>query len=348
MILPQILAVYFAWRGRPLGAGVLTGLCFLLNTKGAFVGLACWILIPGGLLPLAAGFALPCAATAMWLFTQGALHDYWTQVWQWGFLYAANPLEEPARAPLLRLAGWAGFHAALWLGAYFGFRRIADRALRWKLAAWLALSLVAALIGWHMPPRYMSQMFPALVLLGAGGLAQIFTKRSLCSIVAVIALIVPAVRFGPRYAQLLSEATRGVPHTWDNVVMDQESQAGAQVLRQLARPGDTVYIWGYRPNVVVYSGLPIASQLWDSQPVTMVPADRHLGRTEVLDDTWAQQHQDQLAQTRPTFLIDGLSAYNPRLDIHNFPRLQTWLALYCPAAKPAPGLTIYQLCQRPR
>jgi hypothetical protein len=346
MVLPHLLAVYFAWRKRPALAGILAGLCFLLSTKGAFVALACVILLPTGWLPISAGFALPCLLTAAWLYVQGALPDYWAQVWQWGFLYAGNPRPEAVTGPLLRLAGWAGFHTALWLGAYFGLRRLTNRTLRWKLAAWLGVSLAAVLIGWSMPPRYMSQMFPALILLGSGGLATIFEKRSLCSIVAIIALIIPAARFGPRYAQLLTEDARGVAHDWDNVVMDNESRTAAAALTQLTRPGDTLYVWGYRPNVVVYSGLPVASQLWDSQPVTMVPADRHLGNDQPLNLDWARQHQDQLAQSRPTFIIDGLSAYNPRLDIHNFPRLESWLAQYCPAGKPSPGITIYQLCGR--
>ena len=342
MILPQLLAVYYAWRARPIMAGALAGLCFLLSTKGAFVALACVILLPAEFILISAGFALPCLIAAGWLFAQGAFSDYWKQVWQWGFLYARNPREEPWTAPLLRLAGWAGFHAALWLGAYFGLRRLPDRILRWKFAAWLAVSLAAVLIGWSMPPRYMSQMFPALVVLGAGGLATVFTRRSLYTIVAVIALIVPAARFGQRYVELLAAG----PQDWGDVAMDRESRTASDALKQLAKPGDTLYIWGYRPNIVAYTGLPIAAQLWDSQPVTMVPADRHLGRNDVLDAEWAHQHQDQLAQTRPTFIVDGLSAYNPSLDIHNFPRLQAWLALYCPAARPAPGITIYRLCER--
>jgi hypothetical protein len=154
------------------------------------------------------------------------------------------------------------------------------------------------------------------------------------------------VRFGPRYGQLLAEDARGVAHNWDNVVMDQESRVGGAVLRHMAQSGDTIYIWGYRPNLVVYSGLPIASQLWDSQPVTMVPADRHLGRTEVLNADWARQYQEQLVQTRPTFIVDGLSAYNPGLDIHKFPRLADWLKQYCESGQPGPGLTIYRRCER--
>ena len=137
-----------------------------------------------------------------------------------------------------------------------------------------------------------------------------------------------------------------MPSSGSNAVTNDESRAAASALKQLIHAGDTLYVWGYRPNIVVYSGLPIASQLWDSQPVTMVPADRHLGNDQPLNPDWARQHQDQLAQTRPSFIIDGLSAYNPKLDIHTFPRLQPWLMQYCPAGKPSPGITIYQLCGR--
>ncbi len=344
LILPHFLALYWAWRKRGLYAGILAGLCFLLNTKGAFVALACVILLPAELPLIAAGFTLPCLIAGTWLYAQGALPDYWQQVWRWGLLYSGNPLDEPATAPLFRLAGWLGFHAALCLGAVFGLRRLTDRTLRWKLAAWLAVSFLAAMIGWRMPPRYLSQMFPALVLLGSGGLAVIFNKRSLCSVIAVIAILIPVGRFGPRYIQLLTDDAQGREHNWGDAAMDRESRAGAAIVRQLAQPGDSIYIWGYRPNVVVYTGLPIASKIWDSQPVTMVPADRHLARNEVLDASWALEHQDELARTRPTFIVDGLSAYNPALDIRSFPRLAEWFANYCKVGEAQPGLTVYRKC----
>ncbi|MEI9813974.1 MAG: glycosyltransferase family 39 protein [Acidobacteriota bacterium] len=72
MILPHIYAAYLAWRGRPLLAGVMAGLSFLLNTKGVFVLAACLAMMPADGWRWQAGFAIPVAAAGVWLFAEGA------------------------------------------------------------------------------------------------------------------------------------------------------------------------------------------------------------------------------------------------------------------------------------
>jgi glycine/serine hydroxymethyltransferase len=76
----------------------------------------------------------------------------------------------------------------------------------------------------------------------------------------------------------------------------------------------------------------------------MVPADRHLGSDEALDPDWARENQQKLIGIRPTFIVDGLSAYNPQLDIHKFPELAEWLTHYCDAGSPGRGIKLYKLC----
>jgi hypothetical protein len=61
---------------------------------------------------------------------------------------------------------------------------------------------------------------------------------------------------------------------------------------------------------------------------------------------WAAENRRQLVQTSPVFLVDGLSAYNPQLDIHNYPELASWLRAYCQAGR-AGATTVYRLCTRP-
>ena len=41
--------------------------------------------------------------------------------------------------------------------------------------------------------------------------------------------------------------------------MDRESLAAAQIVETLAQPGDTIFIWGYRPGVVAYTRLPVGT-----------------------------------------------------------------------------------------
>ena len=47
----------------------------------------------------------------------------------------------------------------------------------------------------------------------------------------------------------------------------------------------------------------------------------------------------------PSFIVDGLSAYNPRLNIANYGDLATWFKRYCLAGR-AGLATVYRLCDR--
>ncbi len=344
MVLPHLAAVFCAWRGRSLWAGVLSGVAFLLNTKGLFVLAACIAVAPGGWLAMVAGFCGPVTITGVWLVAQGAFGDYMTQVWRWGLLYAAHPMIELWSGPLGRLGSWLGFHAALVIGSIVTFRTGGKD--RTRLTLWLAISLAAACIGWRFPPRYLNQVFPALVISGSYGLAWMAKQRvARWALIAMVA--VPAVRFGPRYAELLRDDLREEPHQWRDITLDLESRSAAISVSAQAQPGDTIFIWGYRPNVVAYTRLPVAGQMWDSQPLTTVPADRHLSvaQAEPLDLEWARENQEKVIQTKPTFIVDGLSAYNPNLDIRKFPLFKEWFGHYCDAGSAGRGIKIYNRCK---
>jgi hypothetical protein len=341
MVLPHLCAVYSAWRGRAMWAGVLSSVAFLLNTKGLFVLAACIAISPAGWWMMLAGFAGPVAIAGAWLGVQGAFGDYIQQVWRWGMLYASNRQPESAWAPLQRLGSWLGFHIALLVGCLVTH----DRNKRVKLVLWLAISFAATFIGWRFVPRYMNQLFPPLVIASSYGLS-ILMKRPVARWVVVALFTFPVVRFGPRYADLLRDDIRQEPHQWSDISMDLESRGAGIALNAMKQRGDTIFVWGYRPNVVAYSRLPVAGQLWDSQPVTMVSADRHLGSAEPLDPEWARENQEKLIRTQPTFIVDGLSSYNPDLDIHKFPRVAEWLDQhYCNAGSSGRGIKLYNRCK---
>jgi hypothetical protein len=125
--------------------------------------------------------------------------------------------------------------------------------------------------------------------------------------------------------------------------MDRESRQAAAIVNAAAKPGDTIFVWGYRPDVLAYARLPIAGRFPDSQALTGVPADRHLFDARPVAEAWAHEDRRQLIQSRPTFLVDGLSAYNPRLDIRGFPDFAQWLAQYCEIGK-AGAMAVYRRC----
>jgi hypothetical protein len=344
MLAPHVGAVYLAARKRPLAAGVVSGLAFLLSTKGVLVLAAGVLFDISGVLWMTAGFLVPCVAAAGILAMGGALSAYWEQVWRWGFLYAgAEPM---AQRSIVTLLNWLGFQSALVIGcAWWWLKSTTER--HWQLLGWIAISLMGVAMGWRFFPRYFLQLLPALAIPAARGLVLLRRERPILAFTLVgAALAVPLIRFGPRYVDLTREDMAGVAHLWQDVSMDRESKDAARVLSGMAEPGDTIFIWGYRPDLIAYTRLPVGARLWDSQPVTGVPADRHLSSSQVVAPEWAARNRAELARSRPVWIADGLSAYNAALDIHRYADLAGWLSQYCEARRIG-QITLYRLCSKP-
>ena len=341
LLAPHLAAVWLAWKCRPFACGAVLGVAFLISPKALFVAAACALWMPGGVLWMPAGFVAVCGSAAAGLAAVGALRDYWDQVWHWGAIYASAPfLENPLWNGVLRTAGWVGFHlsplaAALW---YFARgRKSGERPTPLRWAGWCALSLLGVAAGWRFFPRYYFLLLPLLVLAAARGFALLNRKR----IWVAGLLLVPLIRFGPRYAQLAAGET-----AWADTAMDRSSRGAAALVRPLTHAGDTLFVWGFRPELYVYTGLPAANRFLDSQPLTGVPADRHLTQSMPVETVGAQAHRAELARSAPTFIIDGLGLYNPRLALPRYPDLREWLSRYQEVGQVG-GCVIYRLAVVP-
>lgn len=329
MIVPHLAAIYCAQRRMPLWAGVWAGVAFLANAKGVFVLAVCVIWLWPEWPLAAAGFAIPAVTGFVAALASGAWSSYVEQVWRWGLLYAErSPVTHPVMLGIVRTAHWAGFHIAAVAGAVFGFLH-SGRNDRWRLGVWLALSFAAVCLGTRFAPHYFLQVLPPLIIVGSRGLAlALRAYRRIARAVLVAALLVPLIRFGPRYVSLAyGDILRHEPH-WSDVAMDLDSQHAAQQILSLARPGDTLFVWGYRPDVYVYTRMVPHGVFWDSQPLTGVPADRHLYSTTVIYGGPAVHDRAQLIRSHPTFLVDGLSLLNPKLNPSVYPELRRWLGGY--------------------
>jgi hypothetical protein len=330
MLAPHLAAVWLAWRGRAFWSGVLAGVAFLVNAKGVFVLAACAIWNLRALPLLMAGFAIPNALVVGLLWSDGALGAYYEQVWRWGRVYAGGTfVANPWANGLLRTAHWLGFHAAIAMGAIWYWWRD-PKADRWRWAAWAVISFAALSAGWRFFPRYYFQLLPLAVLAGARGLALL---RRRCAMAVAMLLLIPLARFGPRYALLARDLAEGQPHHWVDTGMDQDSRRAAQLVRQWSASGDTLFVWGFRPELYVYTGLPAATRFLDSQPLTGVPADRHLTQSQPVESEATRAHRAELAGTHPTLVLDGLGPLNPRLAIGTFSDLRPWLAQYQEVAR---------------
>jgi hypothetical protein len=329
MAAPHLGAVWLAWRRKPFWAGAVAGVAFWINPKGVFVAAACVLWDPGGALWMAAGFGAVTAAMVAALAGGGALGAYWQEVWQWGRLYAGSTfVESPARTALLRTANWAGFHVALVVAAgVFVWKHP-----QWKWIGWLALSAVGVCAGLRFFPRYYFLLLPVMVLMAARGFGMLGRRRELVALL----LLIPATRFGPTYLTAL----RGV--AWRDTAMDRDSRQCAAVLRPLEKPGNRLLVWGYRPELYVYTGLPAATRYLDSQPLTGVPADRHLTSSDAVETRDPARRRRELVQARPDFIVDGLGRYNRRLALTAYPELGAWLGQYREIGRTG-GTIIYAL-----
>jgi hypothetical protein len=329
LLAPHLAAILLAWRKQPFWSGIAAGIGFLVNAKAVFVLAAAAVFTLGAwptLLPLAAGFALPNLIALAWLAGDHALIPYIDQAWRWPAQYAASPVvADPIRNGIVRTLNWAGFHAAL----VIGFVLFCRRERPWKFLAWALLCYAGVVLGWRFFPRYFFLLLPVLTLGAARGLA-LLRPRHLTALL-LLTLAVPLIRFGPRYANLSN---------WSDLAMDRDSQAASKIALSLAHANSTLYVWGYRPEIYVYTGLKPATRFLDSQALTGVPADRHLTQSSVVLTAGTHEAREELAHSTPGILIDGLSLYNPSLSMDRYAELRPWLRSYREVARTA-GTIVY-------
>lgn len=261
--------------------------------------------------------AFAAAAAAVWLFAWG-----WQEpVWNWGIFYARDTfVEHPLREGIRRTLNWAGFHAALVVGTALFLAR--PHVLRGRIAVWLAFSLAAVSAGARFFPRYYLALLPVMTVTAARG--WILLPRKWALILGAATLLVPAVRFGGRHVAIW----RSDPAALRDLALFEDCRQAAGRLREMAKPGDTLFVWGYRPELNVLAGMPGGTPFLDSQPVTGVMADRHLEVSLPTLPELARRNRSRLRQTSPTFIADGLGMLNPDLAIDRYEDLRAWLSQY--------------------
>jgi hypothetical protein len=325
LILPHLAAVYFAWRGRAFWSGAAAGIGLLCSSKAIFVLAACALWQWRSLPMLLLGFAAPNAVTLAWMWMHGSAAGYYRQVWQWGSIYAANTfVENPLAEGFKRTLGWLGFQVALVIGAIVALKR--ERS--WRLAAWIALSLSGVVLGLRFFPRYYFLLLPPITIVAARGWSLLRQARfPVVAALLPVLLLIPFFRFAPRYITLARH------QTWSDLAIDSDSREAGEELKSLARPGDTLFVWGFRPDIFIYSGLPAGTRFLESQPISGVLADRHLSSQTALAPEFTAPNRAELIASRPTWVIDGLGPYNPALALDRQAYLAGWLSRYQPVAR---------------
>jgi hypothetical protein len=140
---------------------------------------------------------------------------------------------------------------------------------------------------------------------------------ALCALPAV-----PLIRFGKGYITL----ARG--GTFSDLSMDGDSRAASEKLRTLSSSGDTLFVWGFRPDIFIDSRIPAGTRFLESQPISGVLADRHLFSTASIAPEFTAPNVRELEGTRPTWIVDGLGPYNPSLALSRQANLAEWFSHY--------------------
>jgi hypothetical protein len=337
LILPALVAVDCAVRGKAFAAGLCCSVGLAVNAKALLLIPVCLVWCWPAWLLLLAGVATGSAPWFLWLGVVNAWPDYYQQVWWFGAQYSRDTfVGHPWREGLLRTLNWTGFHSALVAGALVAGALAkplgggsglypSQRCYRTGFVIWLLAGTACFVAGERFFPRYYLFLLPPLVFVAARGFSTA-TKQWRMLIVAL--LLIPFLRFGPRYALLAVDLVERRPPHWTDVALNRDSQQAAAMINRAKSPGDTLLVWGYRPDLFAYSQLASASRFLDSQLLTGVIADRHLGSTHVSFPDLAARNRATLTRTNPTWIVDGLGPLNPELALTQYPELHGWLTNY--------------------
>lgn len=351
-------------------AGVAFGLAFLSKQPALFDGLAAglfllWLLArrPEPFLPaalrlggaLAGGFLATVALVAGYFAAHGALADFYLYFWSYNVEHytavvpvaerwaALNPFTHQRHyltanpwlfAGVLTTAGlalWGQFRrsprasepggralvllwfAAAYFGASYSGRNFGHYFIQILVPACL-LTADATVTLWRAGGRVIRAGFPdrgwllrgAVLLLGLGGLA--FSLRTYGGAVSIL-------RLGDRAA---------VDSTFERLLTR---------VRELSRPDETIFVWGYYPEIYLLAPRQPASRYSNTNYLTgMLPWENHapgLDTSEhIVPGAWDILLRE-LAAARPRLVIDtvpGNHRHYRKYPLADFPRLAEFLA----------------------
>ncbi len=335
MLLPYLGAGFLYMQGWPTVAGLLASLAFQINPKAA--ALLLFVALLGErkrLLPFAAGVIAGTAPWIAWLYGSGIWPEYVRDFWGWGLRYVSvyAPWEMLLNG-LRRTLNYAGFHLPLIISLGMLLRYAPEpgedreRRASHALWIWLAVSFLGVAAGGRFFPRYYYQVLPLLCLLAARGY-QLYRRAAGPGIwrwVLAAGLLVSLVRFHSRTAALAYEQVTGTSTAymtgWDDTAMDRDSRRIARAIGH-----QSLFVWGYRPEIYFYCGCPPASRFLSSQPLTGVPADVHLRESRSRAPEEARNNRLLLAVellvNKPAYIVDGLGPYNRDLAMEQYPELR--------------------------
>lgn len=316
-------------HGTPRGialaliAGALCGWAFWFKYPFALFGLAlvagyAWQVRPGGWrahLGEALGFGLGGAAVIFGglalLAAQGAL-DALVESARVTSQYTALTFNADDLRALMAVAleyRWLQWGPLLLIaaGGLLLWRVGPARPLRIPLLLWAAAALVIMLVQAKGYDYHWLPLLPPLALIAAEGIDRLLdaaarrglTRRSQIPATALIVLILAAVLLGGPWRTAWAYLTGAEDRiTYYNRFQGGEVNAGeslavANLLRERVAPGDSLYIWGFRPEVYYLSGLNPATRFIFQFPLV----------GEWYPEAWREENVEVLWAALPPYVL---------------------------------------------
>jgi hypothetical protein len=323
-------AAWLCWRGAFATAGLLLACAFLskqpaLLDLGAPLALLAYVALSGrapwkNIILLAAGFLAPVAAVAAYFALRGAAMDFFFYAWQYNLQYYGTEIGAADRVasafkPFLLL--WTEnpllLAAAIGAATHSCFRVAqrqpteAERPGNAKLAhllVWAAASLAGAASGGRGFDHYYIQFLPACCLLGAlgvDGAIQRARRHRAARWLWPAALLAAAL--------ILLQLGRGALTARQRPPLPVDpSWRVATYIREHSAPDDRIFVWGYHPDIHLFSDRRPASRfVYASFLSGLIP---WTNIAPAMDTAYAivpgarETLMRELAATRPLFIVD--------------------------------------------
>lgn len=306
----------------------------------------------GQLLLLVGGFLTPLLLTVGYFALEGALDDFIFYSWTFNFVYYVPEITTADRlasfvVPVRLLSAFSPllFIAGIGAGAALLFRVMQRSASEEErpgnpslvyLGIWCATSLAGAATGGRGFDHYFIQALPAFSLLAGAALAwagRVVLTSGRNWFLRVALAVILAAAIVPVLQKSWSARSR--------TLSPDASLRAAQFIQAHTRPDERVFVWGFQPEVYLFSNrLPASRYVFGTYLTGLIPWSN---TAPDIDTSYAvvpgamENLLRDLEKHRPAFIVDcsaGPNRFWNKYPLEHFPRLHDHLARHYVVIEP--------------
>ena len=362
MVLPLAIGALFFLRGLRtesgrdyLFAGGFCGVGFLFKQPG-IVDLGAMLALPS-LLALAgkadfraagrtvllviAGFLAPLVLISAYFLSRGALREFYFWSWAYRFRYVgAVPLSVGVLTALEMMWRLVVCNFVFWVFVFFSLASV--KSLRFKSGyafcwLWGLFSILGAAAGRRHFPHYYIQVIPPFsVLAGLGVFTAMEWLRPADrresgrgrhrAAVVVIAASLALTALVAHHETAPGWNEMGIRDFFRFRRFPHPQQEMGDYIRENTREADTIFVWGFSPQLYVLSGrLPGTRYMLVDPLIGVSPPDEHTGYFPGVMENFLRD----LESNRPVYFVDTSFSPHDRFcaehPVSRYPRLKEYL-----------------------